>query len=256
MSRCALYAVRRSNPGSGTTMPTKAADLVSDLTRQLERSILSGEYALGQRLPAERKLCEQLGVSRSVVREAIGRLTSAGLVQSRHGSGTRVTRPSSQQVAAGYKRLLGTSAKRLADLAVVRLSLETTMASLAAQHRKDEHLDRLRKTQKVLGNLRKPLAARAAPTLNFMRSWPRPLAMWSFHLSCADSRSVSGSSPQDAGRIRLGTGSSTPHADPRRGRTPDALAAMDAMREHLAVNSQHLRELLRRELSIRTNKPK
>ncbi|MFW2177544.1 MULTISPECIES: FCD domain-containing protein [unclassified Moraxella] len=44
--------------------------------------------ANGDRLPAERKLCEQLGISRTALREAIQQLNTWGITQSRKGSGT------------------------------------------------------------------------------------------------------------------------------------------------------------------------
>ena len=47
---------------------------VADVTAILERQILSGELSVGDYLPAERTLSEKLGVSRSVVREALVRL--------------------------------------------------------------------------------------------------------------------------------------------------------------------------------------
>src|SRR5262245_39925989 len=141
-------------------MPVKTVQQrVSEVTRRIERSIVSGELQVGDYLPAERALCEQLGVSRSVVREALGRLTSLGLVESRHGSGTRVASPSGREISVGYERLMRTSDAPLEDLAVVRLPLETTIAALAATNRTDAHLARLDATQRSLGNPRKSLAA-------------------------------------------------------------------------------------------------
>src|SRR5262245_25225671 len=92
---------------------------VSDVTRRLEKSILSGDLAVGDYLPAERVLCAQLDVSRSVVREALGRLASLGLVESRHGSGTRVARPNGRDVSVAFERLLRHTEAPLEDLAVV-----------------------------------------------------------------------------------------------------------------------------------------
>lgn len=225
-------------------MPNKSADLVADLASRLERSILSGEYEVGERLPAERKLCQQIGVSRSVVREAIGRLTSAGLLESRHGSGTRVTRPSPRQVTTGYKRLIGTSVGSLADLAVVRLSLETAMAALAAENRTDTDLARLDETQLVLGNPRKSLATHARADVKFHAILAEatgnavyPLVMAPIHDLLVESR-----------RRTLGKYGADlayeHHArilDAVRRRDPEAAA--EAMRIHLAINSQHLQEL-------------
>lgn len=228
-------------------MPTKLADLVSDLADQLERAILRGEYAVGERLPAERKLCEQLGVSRSVVREAIGRLASAGLVQSRHGSGTRVTRPSAKQVGAGYKRLLGTSDTRLAELTAVRLSLETKIAELAASQRTEEQLARLEATQSILGDARKSLSAHARADAEFHSILAEatgnavfPLVLAPIHDLLLESR-----------RRTLGEyGSEMAHQHHSRIleaiRRKDPGAAREAMETHLAKNDEHLRDLARK----------
>ena len=47
---------------------------------------------IGDRLPAESQLCEMLGVSRTVIREALTRLASDGITESRRGAGSYVTR--------------------------------------------------------------------------------------------------------------------------------------------------------------------
>jgi DNA-binding FadR family transcriptional regulator len=68
-------------------------DHVTHLAEHHERAILSGELAPGDLLPSEREIGARTGVTRSVVREALGRLASLGLVRSVHGSGTRVEAP-------------------------------------------------------------------------------------------------------------------------------------------------------------------
>jgi DNA-binding FadR family transcriptional regulator len=55
----------------------------------------------------------------------------------------------------------------LSHLAAVRLPLETTIAGLAACHRNDEQLERLARTQEVLGNPRRTLEAHVAADLEF-----------------------------------------------------------------------------------------
>src|SRR5579864_7051885 len=137
-------------------MPVKTIQQrVAEVTAHLERAILSGEISVGDYLPAERTLCANLEVSRSVVREALGRLASLGLVESRHGSGTRVASPNGRDISVGYVRLMRGSEASLEDLAVVRLPLETTIAALAATERTDAHLAQLEATQRVLGNPRR-----------------------------------------------------------------------------------------------------
>jgi len=58
--------------------------------RQLLQTILSRRLRPGDRLPSERELAEQFGVSRTVVREAVRSLAGKGLIEVRSGSGIRV----------------------------------------------------------------------------------------------------------------------------------------------------------------------
>jgi GntR family transcriptional regulator len=62
--------------------------IAEDLRRQIE----SGDLARGSQLPTETELGEQYGASRNTIRDAIKRLTSQGLVETRPGQGTFVTR--------------------------------------------------------------------------------------------------------------------------------------------------------------------
>lgn len=60
---------------------------VDSCTDAIRRSILTGEYKPGQRLPPERRLAELFGVNRVTVRSALTRLSSAKLLSVRQGSG-------------------------------------------------------------------------------------------------------------------------------------------------------------------------
>ena len=57
---------------------------------QVLGEVLGGELTPGQALPAERRLAEVLGVSRPAVREALQRLSQAGLIEVRQGDTTTV----------------------------------------------------------------------------------------------------------------------------------------------------------------------
>jgi GntR family transcriptional regulator len=67
---------------------------------QLADRIESGEFAFGDRLPTERELAMQLGVSRMTVRAAMDRLAQRNLIVRREGSGTFVAEPKLQQDAS------------------------------------------------------------------------------------------------------------------------------------------------------------
>jgi len=61
-----------------------------EVFEQLRDRVVSGALSPGDKLPAERELCSQLGVSRSAVREALKRMQQAGLVRVKHGGGIHV----------------------------------------------------------------------------------------------------------------------------------------------------------------------
>ena len=70
----------------------------------LRRQIGEGTFVLGSRLPAEQDLAQQYGVARMTVRQALGRLSAAGIVERRHGVGTFITSTKTERVTS---RLLG-----------------------------------------------------------------------------------------------------------------------------------------------------
>ncbi|MDA8414531.1 MAG: GntR family transcriptional regulator, partial [Desulfobacteraceae bacterium] len=70
--------------------PIKPKKVSSQIADQIRSSILSGEFAPGDKLPPERELAEMFSVSRPSVREALNMLASAGLVMSYQGGGTVV----------------------------------------------------------------------------------------------------------------------------------------------------------------------
>jgi DNA-binding FadR family transcriptional regulator len=84
-------------------MPIQAVDsdrLYKKIARQLSGLMASGEFAPGQRLPAERELAQQLGVSRPSVREALIALEIEGKVEIRVGAGVFVTEPRRTELPA------------------------------------------------------------------------------------------------------------------------------------------------------------
>lgn len=83
-------------------LPVEGAERLSDRTAaRLRRMIVERALRAGDRLPAERPLASQLGVSRTVLREAIQQLASQGLLATRGGGGTYV-----QQAGSAGQRLV------------------------------------------------------------------------------------------------------------------------------------------------------
>lgn len=239
---CVPIVQARNRPFAVIMSRTDSASHVAD---QLEQSILSGELAPGDHLPSERDLSAKLGVSRSVIREALGRLASLGLVESIHGSGTRVGQPNSRQVTLGYQRLLAGPDVRLEDLAAVRLPLETTIASLAAARRTPQHLARLAKAQEILGNPSRTLDAHVKADLEFHAALADATGNSLFGIVLAPIQELL----IESRRRTLGRyGSEIAHQHHARilaaVENRDAGEACQAMRDHIEVTFSHLKEAL------------
>jgi GntR family transcriptional repressor for pyruvate dehydrogenase complex len=119
--------------------------LADQLYGQIFERIVSSRFAVGAQLPSENEICEQFGVSRPVVREALMRLKADGLVATQQGRGSfvihqpveRVRSFAHAQDVAGYLRCLE-----------VRIALEGDAARLAAQRRTDEQFEAIETAQR------------------------------------------------------------------------------------------------------------
>jgi len=97
---------------------------------RLAQSIRLGVLVDGERLPPERELAETLGVSRVTLREAIGALRSAGLIESRRGrgGGTFVVSPPASRARTARRQ----PAADMDDMLDLRRIVEPGAAALAA----------------------------------------------------------------------------------------------------------------------------
>lgn len=221
-----------------------STDLVQRVAEDLESRILNGQIAPGDRLPPERALGTQLGVSRSVVREAIKRLQSLGLVSSVQGSGTRVERPSRKPLIVGLERLIKAGEVRLEDVWQIRLPLETMIAGLAAQSRTDEDLRQLEGTQAVLADASATMDERVKADLLFHATLADATGNALFHIVLSPLLELLIESRR---RTLSAFGASLAyehHATILDAvRRQDSAAATAAMEGHLKVNYQHLMTL-------------
>lgn len=110
---------------------TAAADQIRDL-------IESGEIPVGARLPSERDLCGQLGISRISLRESLRALQSTGYVETRPGSGTYARLP--EPVSVGSLAAWIAKDIHILELFELRRAVEPGIAGMAAIRHKDAHL--------------------------------------------------------------------------------------------------------------------
>lgn len=109
--------------------PEQVADGVIE---RIERLITNGVLKVGEPLPSERNLSEKLGVSRTALREALGRLRGMGIIATAHGKGSYVARLSRDIDTSPLLHLFGTQPRTLYDLMEVRAVLESEASRLAA----------------------------------------------------------------------------------------------------------------------------
>lgn len=172
---------------------------------------------VGDRLPSEAGLAEKLGVSRTIVREALARLSSDGITEARRGAGSFVKRRPSGQLAA---YMPWTAMPTTMGTYEVRLVLEAEAARLAALRRSAEDMNEI---EGALEDLRRALMSHEPAheeDLAFHRSIAEATANEAF-VSVFNSLAVDVEPIMRAG------------VDISRSRPPEVLAAM--MREHEAI---------------------
>jgi GntR family transcriptional repressor for pyruvate dehydrogenase complex len=122
--------------------PQRAERLSDQVAAQLQALVTSNTVRPGEKLPSERELCELLGVSRTVVREAVRSLVVKGLLEVRRGGGTVVRAPDPVLVSEMMTMMLRTGGGDVSFTHVqeVRRLLEVEIAGLAAERRTDSDL--------------------------------------------------------------------------------------------------------------------
>lgn len=118
------------------------ANLTERITELLLSQITGGEHQVGDVLPPEEQIAERMGVSRTVLREAVSRLKAEGYLVSKQGRGLIVTGNRRPAVLKMHAPEAGDHAEALA-IVELRQGFEMTAASLAAQRRTPDDLARM-----------------------------------------------------------------------------------------------------------------
>jgi DNA-binding FadR family transcriptional regulator len=120
--------------------PVRAYEVIVD---QIENAIYTGQLTPGARLPSERELMAQFGVSRASVREALRVLAAGGLIASRGtdpGGGAEVLPFSTDSLRKALTSLVALEQLDLLALVQFRMVIEGNIAGLSAQLRSEEAL--------------------------------------------------------------------------------------------------------------------
>ena len=102
------------------------------------------DFPPGTRLPSEMAMAERFGVSRTVIREAVSRLKSEGLVESRQGSGVFV-RAGNMDAPFRINPNIMDSVQSVLQVVEIRKALEGEIAALAAERRSEDQMGAIRR---------------------------------------------------------------------------------------------------------------
>ena len=126
------------------TPKSLSAEVVDRLTEQ----IASGKLPAGAKLPSEQEMMRGMGVSRTVVREAVAALRARGLVITRQGAGAFVDRDTSRQPYVIDPDGLG-SLDSVLDILELRMAVESEAAAIASERATNVQIKAIREAQRV-----------------------------------------------------------------------------------------------------------
>ena len=144
MSRSDKGKRERGAPTHRLGRVARRHSLTDHVTQELSSLILSGAYSPGARLPTESEAGTHFGVSRTVIREAVARLKSSGLVESRQGSGLYVRHPNAQMLFRIDPDSIDESYESVLPIVELRRGVEVEAAALAAERRTGAQLGAIR----------------------------------------------------------------------------------------------------------------
>ena len=139
---------------------------------QLIAYIVNGTWKAGDRLPPERELCQQFGIARTSLREALKAMELVGMLDSRVGDGTFVCPRSEFLSRPLLWAFTGTDHNELREIMEARAVIEENLAGFAAERSSDQDIERIKG---AIDQMRDCIAA-GSPILD---------ADMSFHLAVA-----------------------------------------------------------------------
>ena len=125
--------------------PVGKRELLSkSVEAQIEAAIRSRIYEPGAKLPTEFEMCDQFGVSRTAIREALRMLSARGLVTIEKGRGVFVNQLTAKSVTNPLELYLSMNQADFAiDVVHARQMIEPSIAAAAARHRSSDDVERL-----------------------------------------------------------------------------------------------------------------
>jgi GntR family transcriptional repressor for pyruvate dehydrogenase complex len=137
--------------------PVVRTTLTADICRKMVSHLIRGIWREGEKIPAERELCQTLGVGRASLREALKALEIMGMIETRLGDGTYVCKRSDFFSRPLLWAIASSSEADARELIEARILIEVELAGLAAERATSEHLgqisEQLRNMERAKKNL-------------------------------------------------------------------------------------------------------
>jgi GntR family transcriptional regulator, transcriptional repressor for pyruvate dehydrogenase complex len=135
-------------PKSVTPIPRTT--LTATAFEQLISHVVKGTWKPGDRIPPERDLCQQLGIARTSLREALKAMELVGMVDSRVGDGTFVCPRSEFLSRPLLWAFTGVDHEELHDVMEARTIIEVNLAGLAAERASDNEIANIRQAVQMM----------------------------------------------------------------------------------------------------------
>lgn len=141
-----MMSLRRSNTmpkrvtRKDSLTPVVRTTLTADICRKMVTQLIRGSWGEGEKIPAERELCQRLGVGRASLREALKALEIMGMIETRLGDGTYVCKRSEFFSRPLLWAIASSSEADARELIEARTVIEVELAGLAAERATPEDL--------------------------------------------------------------------------------------------------------------------
>ncbi|UCG66925.1 MAG: FadR family transcriptional regulator [Deltaproteobacteria bacterium] len=144
----------KKNEGKrGIFSPIKTSKIPDEVYKQIVSMIGSGQLKPGQKLPSEREMASDLGISRQSIREALYRAETIGLIEVRQGEGSFVLSSVGESLSSPLAVLLAEQAERVFEFLEIRKLIEGWCAEKAAVEADAGDLEKMKEILETMKEL-------------------------------------------------------------------------------------------------------
>ena len=141
----------KSNVEAGLFAPIKTHKISNEVYKQIVSLISNGQLQPGDKIPSERELSAEMGISRQSIREALNRAEVMGLIEVRQGEGSFILSSIKGALKPPLTVIIEKEAERIFDFLEIRKLVEGWCAERAALEATAEELKDMKK---ILGKMK------------------------------------------------------------------------------------------------------